>query len=174
MLTNEIIRCTNRFINNHGITDDDLKQELYLHALEIGKRYNTPSKPALDYQHLSGSLSYWHNRLTSGVVKDAPGTSMLYEFIPSHPGCLSSDEILTTDDELILNDVIKESIDTMLSRLTDREAQIIRYHFYDNLSYVSIAKIFNLTDSRIVQIEHNAFIKLKYSRFGNMVRDLYM
>lgn len=70
---------------------------------------------------------------------------------------------------------VKREIDTMLERLTDREADIIRYRFglngYPQLSLGELGDMYNLTKERIRQIEKRGLEKLNTTRNYNAMYD---
>ena len=73
---------------------------------------------------------------------------------------------VSPEENAIENDM-KEQIDNVLSTLTEKEAQILRYRFGLNgkkaMSLKEVGEVFNLTKERIRQIEKKAIKRLQHS-----------
>ena len=73
---------------------------------------------------------------------------------------------VSPEENAIQNDM-KEQIDNVLSTLTEKEAQILRYRFGLNgkkaMSLKEVGEVFNLTKERIRQIEKKAIKRLQHS-----------
>ena len=72
---------------------------------------------------------------------------------------------VSPEENAIQNDM-KEQIDNVLSTLTEKEAQILRYRFGLNgkkaMSLKEVGEVFNLTKERIRQIEKKAIKRLQH------------
>lgn len=68
-------------------------------------------------------------------------------------------------EDYALNINLRENVDMLLSSLTEREAEILRYRFglngYEQLSLKEVGLRFNLTKERIRQIEKKALERLQ-------------
>ena len=73
---------------------------------------------------------------------------------------------VSPEENAIQNDM-KEQIDNVLSTLTEKEAEILRYRFGLNgkkaMSLKEVGEVFNLTKERIRQIEKKAIKRLQHS-----------
>lgn len=78
------------------------------------------------------------------------------------------DKQVQRPDEYAQNEYIKAEIDSMLEKLSDREAEVIRYRFglngYPQLSLGELGTMYDLTKERIRQIEKRSLEKLNTSK----------
>ncbi|HOC28096.1 MAG TPA: RNA polymerase sigma factor RpoD/SigA [Treponemataceae bacterium] len=69
-------------------------------------------------------------------------------------------------EKLAIENSLRDDIDEVLSTLTDKEAEVIRYRFglngYKAMSLKEIGDLFNLTKERIRQIEKKALRRLQH------------
>lgn len=78
-----------------------------------------------------------------------------------------------TDDSIIQND-ISEEIEHILTKLSNRESDIIRMFFgirMTALDNATIAHKFGITSERVRQIQKEVLLKIR-KRYGNILRDL--
>ena len=72
---------------------------------------------------------------------------------------------VSPEENAVKNDM-KEQIDNVLSTLTEKEAEILRYRFGLNgkkaMSLKEVGEVFNLTKERIRQIEKKAIKRLQH------------
>jgi len=80
-------------------------------------------------------------------------------------------------EEVVFNNILKETLDQMINELTPRQEFIIRerYGFNDGIAktYDEIGKMQNVSGSRIHQIEKSALKKLKHPTRKKKLRDFY-
>ena len=81
-------------------------------------------------------------------------------------GEMLEDTTSVSPEENAIENDMKEQIDNVLSTLTDKEAQILRYRFGLNgkkaMSLKEVGEVFNLTKERIRQIEKKAIKRLQH------------
>lgn len=81
-------------------------------------------------------------------------------------GDFIEDDYYEQPEELVIESNLKADIDDILSTLTDKEAEVIRYRFglngYRPMSLKEIGDVFNLTKERIRQIEKKAIRRLQH------------
>lgn len=65
----------------------------------------------------------------------------------------------------LLNDEVIETED-LLSILSDREKQIIKNYYYNDLSYEQIGKIFGISRQRIEQIVRTCLRRMRRKALG--------
>ena len=103
--------------------------------------------------------------LNKVIGQDDKDTEII-EFIPS---------TVNVEDE-VMQTVMAEEIDKVLSTLTDRESTIIRMRYgignYDPMTLEDIGKIYHLTRERIRQIEVKTLRKLRNICKKNRLEDL--
>lgn len=86
--------------------------------------------------------------------------------------CLIADENSNTEEEVFSNDVrIKEEIDDMLSKLDDREREILECYFginreYNGMTLEAIGDKYGLTKERIRQIKEKAIRRIRFNAGG--------
>ena len=92
-------------------------------------------------------------------------------------GDLVEDKTNMSPDETVFNHILKDQINKVLSTLSKREVQVIKYRFglEDGWQRTldEIGKLFGLTRERIRQIEANALKKLKSPDISNKLKDFY-
>ena len=76
------------------------------------------------------------------------------------------DEMYDNPEELAININMREDIDSILSTLTEKEANVLRYRFglngQESMSLKEVGDVFNLTKERIRQIEKKAIRRLQH------------
>lgn len=81
-------------------------------------------------------------------------------------GEMLEDTTSVSPEENAIENDMKEQIDNVLSTLTEKEAQILRYRFGLNgkkaMSLKEVGEVFNLTKERIRQIEKKAIKRLQH------------
>lgn len=81
-------------------------------------------------------------------------------------GDFIEDDYYEQPEDLVIESNLKSDIDDILSTLTDKEAEVIRYRFglngYRPMSLKEIGDVFNLTKERIRQIEKKAIKRLQH------------
>lgn len=81
-------------------------------------------------------------------------------------GDFIEDDYYEQPEDLVIESNLKSDIDDILSTLTDKEAEVIRYRFglngYRPMSLKEIGDVFNLTKERIRQIEKKAIRRLQH------------
>jgi RNA polymerase primary sigma factor len=77
-------------------------------------------------------------------------------------------------DKELLTDSLRKEIERILTKLTTREAGIIRFYFGLNGTHMhtlsEIGKEFNLTSERVRQIKDNAIKRLKHTTFCGVLK----
>lgn len=90
-------------------------------------------------------------------------------------GDMIEDKTNIRPEEYAQRAYIQSEIDTMLEKLTEREAEIIRYRFglngYPQLSLGELGDMYNLTKERIRQIEKRGLEKLNTHRNYNAMHE---
>ena len=90
----------------------------------------------------------------------------LEELIPSDDACV---------EEIVEQNILKESIERVLSTLTPREAQILRLRFGldDGIEHTleDVGAVYHVTRERIRQIESKALRKLRHPSRTKHIRD---
>jgi RNA polymerase sigma factor for flagellar operon FliA len=109
-----------------------------LRKIQAKQKSNLPGEPAVYYSTLSLNSAY-----------DEEDSIMLYETIP-----YDSPE---PDEEYNKNES-KEILENVIKNLPERDRLILSLYYYENLNYREIAKVLNITTSRISQL-HSKIIK---------------
>jgi RNA polymerase primary sigma factor len=91
----------------------------------------------------------------------------------SSVGDFLEDDQYEQPEDYVIETNLREDIDGVLSTLTPKEAEVIRYRFglngYKAMSLKEIGDLFNLTKERIRQIEKKAIRRLQHpSRMGRL------
>ncbi len=93
----------------------------------------------------------------------------------SHLGDFIEDKEIMSPSEYANNQLLKDEINMVLERLTDREDKVLRLRFglYDGRTRTleEVGKEFNVTRERIRQIEAKALRKLKHPSRSKRLRD---
>ncbi len=84
----------------------------------------------------------------------------------SSVGDFIEDTMYTRPEDAAINQSMKEDIAKVLTTLTEKEAEVLRYRFglegYKSMSLKEVGDVFNLTKERIRQIEKKAIKRLQH------------
>ena len=84
----------------------------------------------------------------------------------SSVGDFIEDTMYTRPEDVAINQSMKEDIAKVLTTLTEKEAEVLRYRFglegYKSMSLKEVGDVFNLTKERIRQIEKKAIKRLQH------------
>ena len=126
-----------------------LEQELQRPAteVEVAERMNVPVSEV--YQTLQEARGLSITALDE--ADDATGLSPADTVAASEPSPF--DEVLTTEQKRRLSDAI--------SRLPERERQVIALYYVDELTMKEIGSVLNVTESRVSQLRSQAIVRLR-------------
>ncbi len=112
-----------------------------LRKLQIKPRTNFNDENQVNYKNVSLNHSY-----------DNEEGYMLYEIIPAD---------VEQPDEIVNKDERKELLVKVIKNLCERDRLIVSLYYYENLNYKEIAKILDITVSRVSQIHSKIMKDLK-------------
>jgi RNA polymerase sigma factor for flagellar operon FliA len=112
-----------------------------LRKLQIKPRTNFNDENQVNYKNVSLNHSY-----------DNEEGYMLYEIIPAD---------IEQPDEIVNKDERKELLVKVIKNLCERDRLIVSLYYYENLNYKEIAKILDITVSRVSQIHSKIMKDLK-------------
>jgi RNA polymerase primary sigma factor len=140
---------------------------------ELGQRYER-EPTTLEIEH---ALELTPNDVKIAITNAGWHISMDAPFVEGEEGnmydILLSEETSSPDKEL-LTDSLREEIERVLSKLTLREANILRCYFGLNCKHMhtltEIGEEFNLTSERVRQIKDKAIKRLKNITFCRVLK----
>lgn len=122
--------------------------------LEIAHMLNMDSSHVRDMLNISRDMVSLDAQLRPGDSESASVSDFMEDTRYSNP------------EELAITKNMQEEIDTVLSTLTEKEAEVIRYRFGLNgkklMSLKEVGDVFHLTKERIRQIEKKAIRRLQH------------
>ena len=157
-----------RFIKNREIEDEDIQQELNILFLQrIAKRY----KDGLSDARWSISIAV---ALRGAYVRECRRKFLHGElFENTHLSVWHTEE----QSSPLYNAEASESrerIEEVLLTLTEREAEVLKYRFYDQMTLDEVAPKYGVHRERIRQIENKAIRKMRYPHRANrLYKDPY-
>lgn len=81
-------------------------------------------------------------------------------------GDFIQDSLYENPEAGVINENMKNDIDSVLNTLTEKEAEVLRYRFglngKESMSLKEVGDVFNLTKERIRQIEKKAILRLQH------------
>jgi RNA polymerase primary sigma factor len=143
---------------------DELQNKSGLEAKisEIAKQLNMEKELVAELLNISKEMLSLDNPVY--VEKDS---TLLKDFVP--------DTTYKSPTEIVMDNSLKDEINTVLKTLTNKEAKILEYRFGLNgkmpSSLREIGNLFNLTKERIRQIEKRAIDRLKSSDDIQLLRN---
>lgn len=85
----------------------------------------------------------------------------LEEFLSAKIGIVSDYEDCSIPEKIYQEREIKETLKKVINELPEKEKIVISMYYYNELTYKEIAKILNLSESRISQLHSKAIISIK-------------
>jgi len=139
--TEESILLAKEFIVKNDIVDEDLKQDIYITALE--------SKGLKSNQQV--------NRKMDKVIRDNINKDDIYTTVGTSTA-LPFDVFETID-----HDILHNQLDHIMDNtITEREKKILELRYVDGKTQKEIGELFHLTGSRIGVIEHHTIRRLRH------------
>jgi len=118
---------------------------------ELAQKLQMPLQKFLEWSKVSERLKFVHLDAPA-FGKDSSDTTI---------GDILPDENSQTNDCEVIKQELNKILITNLSKLSAKERKILILYYYENVSFVEIAKRFRVTKSRIGQIHKEALSKLK-------------
>lgn len=158
-----VMEGVRRFWGIRAAHPDFTETELIEEIISLGY-----AKTAKEVRHILNLGDLYLNTTSLNALIGDDDDSELEEFIPA-------DGISV--EETVEQKLLRESLESVLSTLTPREAQILRLRFgFDDgieRTLEDVGKMFNVTRERIRQIENKALRKLRHPTRTKHIRDFY-
>ena len=139
--TDELVVLASKFIVNNGVRDEDVKQEIYIKALE--------SKDLKSNQQV--------NKKLAKVLRDSRNQEDMFTTV--NTSMANPFDVFETVDRNILHNQL-ECI--MSDTMSERDKTILELRYMDGKTQKEIGELFHLTGSRISTIEHTAIRRLRH------------
>ena len=162
------IKRAENFIKKYNIQDEDMKQDIYLIALQT----TTPQQ--FSYQSLN--VVRFGNASAAEAKKQQLFEEVSLDSMPDEEALelieLLQDEAYNSDWEELSIKLLKEELEPILNELTAREQEVLRYRFNNEreLTLREIGKIYHVQQERIRQIEAKALRRLRYPQRAAKLR----
>ena len=140
--TERAIEEAGNYISENDITDEDVKQDIYLLALEYAKIKNAGKFKYSFVKYLEKNTSREYLNRNNNFEKEYIDNSSYY---------------MNYDEDEFVNNLLY-----VISTLTAREQKVLCFRFVDEMTLADVGKIFNVSRDRISQIEKKAIRKLRH------------
>ena len=121
---------------------------------EVAEMLNMDEDHIRDILNISREMVSLDKTVRQGTTEGAS----LGEFI--------QDSLYENPEAGVINENMKNDIDSVLNTLTEKEAEVLRYRFglngKESMSLKEVGDVFNLTKERIRQIEKKAILRLQH------------
>lgn len=146
----ELVALASKFIAKNGIMNEDVKQEIYIKALE--------SKDLKSNQQV--------NKKLTKVLRDTMNKEDMFTQI--HTSMANPFDVF----EIVNRDILYNQLECIMDNtMSERDKKILKLRYIDGETQKEIGKLFHLTGSRISTIEHSAIRRLRYLSRLNSLND---
>jgi RNA polymerase primary sigma factor len=128
-------------------------------------------------EKVASTLGFTEEKIEQTMINSQPIRSLDATFDEGEERCLLDylcDEDQLTPEERVLEDTLQEDINSVLSGLNAREAEVLRLYFglgqERSMTLDQIGTRFKLTRERVRQIKEIALSKLRHPRFYTRLR----
>lgn len=161
------IKRAERFIKKYNVQDEDMKQDIYLIALQATttQQFSTQSLNVVRFGNASAAKAR-KRQLFEEVSIDSMSDEEALELIE-----LLQDEACG-DWKGLSTKLLKEELESILNELTAKEQEILHYRFNNEreLTLAEIGEIYHVQQERIRQIEAKALRKLRHPQRAAKLR----
>ena len=147
--SDELILIAQRFIQVNGIVDEDVKQDIYIKALE--------SKHTKTNQEITKKLS--------GIIKHSMNKDDVYVAVDTVTVSYS-DAFKSVEQNMIHNQLL-----LAMDNISDKEKRVLKLRFVNGMTLKSTGEELNLCSERIRQIEAKALRKLRRPVNSKLIKD---
>ncbi len=130
-------------------------KELSLKVTRETQKFNTETGREPTVSELAQRLSVSAEQITEAIAASAPPVSLT---ITNDDGDVQSDIPVSSPDENITEII---SLNSELSRLEERDRELIRLRFYQNLTQAKTAKILGMTQVQVSRREKKLLLYLR-------------
>ena len=161
------IKRAEGFIKKYNIQDEDMKQDIYLIALQTTtpQQFSSQSLNIVRFGNASAAKAR-KRQLFEEVSIDSMSDEEALELIE-----LLQDEAYGGWEDLSTK-LLKEELEPILNELTTREQEVLHYRFNNerDLTLEEIGMIYNVQKERIRQIEAKALRRLRHPQRAAKLR----
>lgn len=160
--TEQKIQRAENFIKKYNVQDEDMKQDIYLIALQTTtpQQFSSQSLNVVRFGNASAAEARKQQLFEEVSIDSMPDEEAL-ELIE-----LIQDEAYNSNWEDLTAKLISEELEPILNELTAREQEVLHYRFGFNnvreLTQDEVGRMYNLSRERIRQIEAKALRKLRH------------
>jgi len=146
--TDEVIVLAEKFIAKNGIVDEDVKQDIYIKALE--------SRDLKRNQQVTDKFA----KIMMGYISEdyisVVDTSTISPFDPF---------------KSVEHDLLHEQLIIAMCNISDKEKKVLKLRFDDNMTLKSVGEELHYSSERIRQIERKALRKMRQPSSSKLIKD---
>lgn len=157
---NRVFSVSLSMTNNYKDAED-LTQEVFIQVYK-----------SLDTYQFKASLSTWIYRITINKALDWKKRKKSCNVQLIDENIYDTDYPSNTTEELFIENVEKERLNTQINKLPDIYKEVINLHYFDNYSYNQIAKKINITEKSVESRLYRARNMLKQMQKGSDSNEL--
>ncbi len=147
--TDELILLAEKFIAKNGIVDEDVKQDIYIKALEsrdLKRNQQVTNKFA---KIMMGDISEDDICVTVGISTVSP-------FDPF---------------KTVEHDLLHEQLIIAMRNISDKEKKVLKLRFNSNMTLRSVGEELHCSSERVRQIEMRALRKMRQPSNSKLIKD---